>query len=162
MLGLLPLEGHTTREIVLGKISAFFKGSGLDMERVCMLVTDGAPSMAGKVSGLAARWSAVAPQMMFLHCIVHQTALCKKLCGELKTIMDSVMATINFIHSTSSFQHCLFCKLLSDVSAEHHHLLLCNDVRWLSTGKVLERFCELTDEMTSFLRSSKKKRQKHI
>ncbi len=70
LLGLLPLEGHTTGETVFEKISAFFKDSGLDMERVCMLVTDGAPLMAGKVSGSAARWSAVAPQSTSLHCII--------------------------------------------------------------------------------------------
>ncbi|QQP57713.1 Uncharacterized protein FKW44_002793 [Caligus rogercresseyi] len=32
----------------------FFSDNNLDMKRVCMLVTDGAPSMAGKKSGLAA------------------------------------------------------------------------------------------------------------
>lgn len=76
LLCLLPLEGHTTGDIVFGKISAFFKDNGLDMTRVCMLVTDGAPSMTGKVNGLAARWSAVAPQLISLHCIVHQAMLC--------------------------------------------------------------------------------------
>ncbi len=91
LLCLLPLEGHTTGDIVFGKISAFFKDNGLDMTRVCMLVTDGAPSMTGKVNGLAARWSAVAPQLISLHCIVHQAVLCAKLSGALKMTMDNVM-----------------------------------------------------------------------
>uniref|UniRef100_A0A3Q3NFP3 HAT C-terminal dimerisation domain-containing protein n=1 Tax=Labrus bergylta TaxID=56723 RepID=A0A3Q3NFP3_9LABR len=127
LLGLLPLQGHTTGEIVFGKISAFLKNNGLDMERVCMLVTDGAPSMAGKVNGLA-----------------------------LKTTMNSVMATINLIRSTSSLQHRLFCKLLSNMSTEHHDLLWHNDVRWLSKGKALERFCrdktvtDLLEQMHAF------------
>lgn len=158
LLCLLPLEGHTTGDIVFGKISAFFKDNGLDMMRVCMLVTDGAPSMTGKVNGLAARWSAVAPQLISLHCIVHQAVLCAKLSGALKTTMDNVMATINFIRSTSSLQHRLFRMLLSEMSAEHHDLLLHNDVRWLSKGKALERFCGLRKEIITFLRSSKQKK----
>ncbi|RXN38167.1 SCAN domain-containing 3-like isoform X2 [Labeo rohita] len=158
LLGLLPLEGHTTADIVFGKISAFFKDSGLDMKHVCMLVTDGAPSMTGKVNGLAARWSAVAPQLISLHCIVHQAVLCAKLSGALKTTMDSVMAIINFIRSTSSVQHRLFRMLLSEMSAEHHDLLLHNDVSWLSKGKALERFCGLREEIITFLRGSKQKK----
>ena len=158
LLGLLPLDGHTTGEVVFEKISAFFKDNGLDMERVCMLVTDGAPSMTGKISGLVARWSAVAPQISSVHCIVHQTVLCAKLSSELKTTMDNVMATINFIRSTSSLQHRLFRKLLSEMSAEHHDLLLHNDVRWLSKGKALERFCDLREEITTFLHNSKRKK----
>ncbi len=125
---------------------------------MCMLVTDGAPSMTGKVNGLAARWSAVAPQLISLHCIVHQAVLCAKLSGALKTTMDNVMATINFIRSTSSLQHRLFRMLLSEMSAEHHDLLLHNDVRWLSKGKALERFCGLREEIITFLRSSKHKK----
>uniref|UniRef100_A0A8C1IF94 HAT C-terminal dimerisation domain-containing protein n=1 Tax=Cyprinus carpio TaxID=7962 RepID=A0A8C1IF94_CYPCA len=147
LLCLLPLEGHTTGNIVFGKISIFFKDNGLDMMHVCMLVTDGAPSMTGKVNGLAARWSTVAPQLISLHCIVHQAVLCAKLSGALKTTMDNVMA---FIRSTSSLQHRLFCMLLSEMSAEHHDLLLPNDVKWLSKGKALERF------------SSKKKAETHL
>ena len=128
-----------------------------------MLVTDGAPSMTGKVNGLASRWSAVAPQMISPYCIVHQTVLCAKLSGELKSTMDSVMATINFIRSTSSLQHRLFRMLLSEISAEHHDLLLHNDVRWLSKGKALERFCDLRGEITAFLGSSKhKKAETHL
>ena len=130
------------------------------MRRVCMLVTDGAPSMTGKVNGLAARWSAVAPQMIPLHCIVHQTVLCAKLSGELKTTMDSVMATINFVRSTSSLQHRLFRLLRSEMSAEHHNLVLHNDVRWLSKGKALELFCDLRGEIKAFLRSSSSKQKK--
>uniref|UniRef100_A0A8C2DHQ3 DUF4371 domain-containing protein n=1 Tax=Cyprinus carpio TaxID=7962 RepID=A0A8C2DHQ3_CYPCA len=155
LLCLLPLEGHTTGDIVFGKISIFFKDNGLDMMHVCMLVTDGAPSMTGKVNGLAARWSTVAPQLISLHCIVHQAVLCAKLSGALKTTMDNVMA---FIRSTSSLQHRLFCMLLSEMSAEHHDLLLPNDVRWLSKGKALERFCGLREEIITFLRSSKQKK----
>uniref|UniRef100_A0A3Q1CR85 HAT C-terminal dimerisation domain-containing protein n=1 Tax=Amphiprion ocellaris TaxID=80972 RepID=A0A3Q1CR85_AMPOC len=140
LLCLLPLKGHTTGEIFFDKISAFFQANGLDVARVCMLVTDAASSMAGRVNGLAARWAAVAPRVTTLHCIVHQTVLCAKLSGHFKTVMDNVMATINFIGATSSLQHRLFRQL------------------WLSKGNSLERFCELVEEIKIFLRQSKQKK----
>ena len=59
-------------------------------------------------------------------------------------------------------QHRLFRMLLSEMSAEHHDLLLHNDVRWLSKGKALERFC-VRGEIPAFLRSSKhKKAETHL
>uniref|UniRef100_A0A3B5BJ07 HAT C-terminal dimerisation domain-containing protein n=1 Tax=Stegastes partitus TaxID=144197 RepID=A0A3B5BJ07_9TELE len=99
LLCLLPLKGHTAGEVFFDKI--FFQDNGLDKTRVCMLVTDGAPSMTGKVT---------------LHCIVHQALLCAKLNRHFKSVMDDVMATVNFIHATSSLQHRVFRQLLSDIS----------------------------------------------
>ena len=61
------------------------------------------------------------------------------------------MAIINFIRSTSSLQHRLFLNLLADASAEYQDLLLHCDVRWLSKGNSLDRFCDLKDEILSFL-----------
>lgn len=65
------------------------------------------------------------------------------------------MAIINFIYCTSSLQHRLFRKLLTDMSAEYKDLLIHNDIRWLSKGNALKRFCELREEILVFLRSSK-------
>lgn len=39
--------------------------------------------------------------------------------------------------------------------ATYDDLLLHNDVRWLSKGKALERFCALLDEVKAFLRSNR-------
>uniref|UniRef100_A0A3B5BDA7 DUF4371 domain-containing protein n=1 Tax=Stegastes partitus TaxID=144197 RepID=A0A3B5BDA7_9TELE len=123
LLCLLPLKGHTAGEVFFDKI--FFQDNGLDKTRVCMLVTDGAPSMTGKVT---------------LHCIVHQALLCAKLNRHFKSVMDDVMATVNFIHATSSLQHRVFRQLC------------------LSKGKSLERFCALKEEITVFLHDSKQKK----
>ncbi|XP_032387795.1 uncharacterized protein LOC116699370 [Etheostoma spectabile] len=64
LLGLIPMEGHTTGEIIFTKIASFFEENNLDLARVNMLVTDGAPSMAGRDQGLAGRMAAAAPQTM--------------------------------------------------------------------------------------------------
>ncbi|KAK0135907.1 SCAN domain-containing protein 3 [Merluccius polli] len=47
-----------------------------------------------------------------------------------------------------------------EMSAEHHNLLLHNDVRWLSKGKALERFCDLREEITAFLLHSSSSKHK--
>ncbi|QQP50023.1 Uncharacterized protein FKW44_010878 [Caligus rogercresseyi] len=47
------------------------------------------------------------------------------------------------------------------MNAEHYDLLLHNDVRWLSKGNALQRFCDLQEEITVFLRNSKH-RKAHI
>ncbi|KAJ8333792.1 hypothetical protein SKAU_G00411110 [Synaphobranchus kaupii] len=86
LLGLIPLEGHTTGEILFTKIASFFEDNKLDLARVNMLVTDGAPSMAGRQQGLAARIKAVAPQLRSVHCLIHQSLLCAKLSDSLEQI----------------------------------------------------------------------------
>lgn len=162
LLGLIPLEGHTTGEVLFQNVVAFFSEHKLDLQKVCLLVTDGAPAMLGRVQGLTARLSAVAPQMQFLHCIIHESVLCAKLSGELKNTMDKVTSIVNFIRSTSSLQHRLFRLLLDETSAEHADLLAHCDVRWLSKGNVLDRFCDLRGEIISFLRTCKHKRAAHF
>ena len=162
LLGLIPLEGHTTGEVIFQKIVSFFNEHELDLQKVCLLVTDGAPAMVGRVQGLVARLSAIAPHMQYLHCIIHQSVLCAKLSGDLKNTMDTVMSIVNFIRSTSSLQHRLFRQMLADTFADHTDLLVHNDVRWLSKGKVLDRFCELRQEIVSFLRTCKHKRAANL
>ena len=108
LLGLIPWEGHTTGEVIFQKIVSFFNELQLDLKKVCLLVTDGAPAMIGRVQGLVARLSAIAPHMQYLHCIIHQSVLCAKLSGDLKNIMDTVMNIVNLIRSISSLQHRLF------------------------------------------------------
>ncbi|KAK0135642.1 SCAN domain-containing protein 3 [Merluccius polli] len=151
LLGLIPLDGHTTGEILFEKVISFFRENQLELDRINMPVTDGAPAMSGRTRGLSARLA----DPPIRHCLIHQSLMCAKLSGELKDTMDSVMAIINFICSTSSLQHRLFRQLLSDMSAQYTDLLIHKDIRWLSKGNALKRFCELKEEILAFLHNSK-------
>ncbi|XP_061597630.1 protein FAM200A-like [Cololabis saira] len=156
LLSLIPLEGNTTGEIIFNKLEEVFRLHSLSFEKINLIVTDGAPAMLGKHRGLVSRLKEIAPQTHGLHCLIHQSVLCARLSGELKGVMDKVMRIINFIRGTSSTQHRLFRQLVSESEdATHDDLLLHNDVRWLSKGKALERFCALLDEVKAFLRLSK-------
>lgn len=153
LLCLLPLPGRTTGEIIFNELTQFFEKNGLDVSKIVSVVTDGAPSMVGQHKGLVSRFAAVNPALLAFHCIIHKSVLCTKLCGEMKEAMDTVTRLVNFVRESSSLQHRLFRALLEEMSAEHKDLLLHNDVRWLSKGRVLERVCDLRDELVSFLSS---------
>lgn len=156
MLSLIPLEGHTTGDITFTKLEELFRLHSLSFEKVNLIVTDGAPAMVGKHRGLVSRLKELAPQMHGLHCLIHQSVLCARISSELKEVMDKVMRVINFVRGTSSTQHRLFRQLVAESEeATHDDLLLHNDVRWLSKGKALDRFCALLDEVKAFLRLSK-------
>ncbi|KAL0204235.1 hypothetical protein M9458_002253, partial [Cirrhinus mrigala] len=52
LLALLPLEDHTTADIIFGKLEDLFKSHGLPLDKINLTVTDGAPAMIGKNKGL--------------------------------------------------------------------------------------------------------------
>ena len=137
------------------EVEELIKQHALPIEKINLIVTDGAPAMVGCHRGLVARLKEIAPQMHALHCLIHQSVLCARLSGELKSVMDKVMRVINFVRGASSTQHRLFRQLVAESEACYEDLLLHNDVRWLSKGKALERFCALLDQVKTFLRMSK-------
>ncbi|CAB1329235.1 unnamed protein product [Coregonus sp. 'balchen'] len=153
LLCLISLPGHTTGEIIFNELTQFFERNGLDVSKIVSVVTDGAPSMVGHRQGLVSRLSAVNPALLAFHCIIHKSVLCAKLCGKMKETMDTVTRLVNFVCESSSLQHRLFRGLLEEMSAEHKDILLHNDIRWLSKGRVLERVFDLRDELVSFLSS---------
>uniref|UniRef100_A0A8C1S060 Uncharacterized protein n=1 Tax=Cyprinus carpio TaxID=7962 RepID=A0A8C1S060_CYPCA len=153
LLCLLPIQGHATGEIIFNELMQFFEKNGLDLSKVMSVVTDGAPSMVGHHRGLISRLAAVNPALIAFHCIIHKSVLCAKLSAKMKETMDTVMRLVNFIRASSGLQHRLFRALQEEMSAESHDLLLHNDIRWLSKCRVLERVCELQNELCSFLSS---------
>ena len=147
MLALIVLENFATGEVISEKIKSFFQVNGLDMNKIFLLVTDGAPPMLGKRQGVTTQLSTVAPQMQLLHCLIYQSVLCSKLRNKMKETMDMVIKIVNFIRSTSSLQHRLFRQLLEETEANFKDFLLHNDVCWLSKGKALDRFWNLKEQV---------------
>lgn len=62
-----------------------------------------------------------------------------------------MMKMINSIRASSSYQHCILRELLREVDANADDLLLHNNVRWLSKGRVLECFGPIRREVAAFL-----------
>ncbi|XP_039610054.1 general transcription factor II-I repeat domain-containing protein 2-like [Polypterus senegalus] len=152
-LTLLPLAKQTRGEDVFSALSQFMHAAGLDVTKMVSLTTDGAPAMTSKDRGLVTRMKALQTNLVAYHCIIHQSALCSKLCDELAEVMSTLVKLVNFLRCNSTLQHRLFRSFLEEMSAEFGDLLLHNDVRWLSKGRVLERFWNLREDVADFLQS---------
>ena len=65
----------------------------------------------------------VAPHIVSNHCAIHKYALaCKTLSLELKSVLDSVVKTVNFIHGMAVNSR-LFKAFCDDLGKEHQYLL---------------------------------------
>ncbi len=127
------------------------------------MCTDGAPSMRGKEKGLVGlmKKREEIPNFISFHCIIHQESLVSKLRNKtFQNVMQTVVCVVNFIISRA-LNHRQFRQLIEDYNTEYSDLLMHSEVRWLSRGKVLERFLSLLPEICTFL-DSKGKREPEL
>ncbi len=150
-LVLLPLKGKTRGADVYQVFKSFVDKVSLPLQKLVSVTTDGAPSMIGSNVGFVAlcKNDPAFPQFISYHCIIHQQVLCSKVINY-EQVMKVVVKIINSIRARP-LQHRLFKALLDEVSAQYGDLLLYTEVRWLSRGKVLQRFEQLIPEIKSFL-----------
>ena len=102
----------------------------LPWNKVTGIITDGAPAMAGKQSGLSTlvcNKLSEGGKAIKLHCIIHQQVLCAK---HLKYdhVMKPVIKAINYIRSRA------MCQFQLDIQADNGDVVYHNDVRWLVGG----------------------------
>ena len=89
------------------------------------------------------------PHFVNYHCVIHQQALVGKIV-DFSHVMTLVVKLVNSIRA-KALQHRLFKSLLDELDASYGDLLVHADVRWLSRGKVLQRFVDLLPEIKTFL-----------
>jgi hypothetical protein len=157
-LSLLPLKERTTGAEIKAAVDAFLVESKIPKEKLFSVTTDGAPAMTGSNCGLVGLLrsdSAYSQFRIAVHCIIHQQALCSKH-ANMQNVMSFVVKAVNFIKKSSSLAHRQFKQMLEDVEAEYGDLLLHSEVRWLSRGKVLDRFVNLLPEILKFMQLHKK------
>jgi len=155
MLCLFPLVGQTIGEDILNAILAFFDEKNLSWSGLASVCTDGAPSMRGKEKGLVGLKKKREEIQNFVgfHCIIHQESLVSKLkIKSFQNVMQTVVCVVNFIVSRALY-HRQFRQLIEEYDTEYGDLLMHSEVRWLSHGKVLERFQSLLPEIFTFLDS---------
>jgi len=152
LLGVTDLKGRTRGEDIYGALKSMLESRNIDVKSIISLTTDGAPSMVGRGRGLVAQLKEDNPDMITYHCIIHQSVLCASLRDEYCEVMETIMKLVNFLRLTSALQHRLLRSFLSEVSASYDDLLVHNNVRWLSKGRVLERFWAIRKELQTFLK----------
>ncbi|PNF19633.1 hypothetical protein B7P43_G01086 [Cryptotermes secundus] len=142
----------TTRGVdIFNAVKSAVEGFG-GFEKLSPVVTDGAKSMTGTISGFVGFLRQNQSTVPTLHCIIHQEALCAKSI-KLSTTMANVTKITNLIRGGNrSLTHRKFLTLLEEMDSAYGDLLLHAEVRWLSRGKCLVRFFELRHEIATFPR----------
>lgn len=107
--------------------------------------------MIGKENGTVTRMKKDNFDLLTYYCIIHQSVLCASLSDKHAEVMNTMMKMINYLRASSSYQHCMPRELLKEVNPNADDLLLHNNVRWLSKGRVLACFWFIRREVTSFL-----------
>ena len=69
-------------------------------------------------------------------------------------VMENIMKLVNFFRSTSTLQHRLLRIFFSVNDASYKDLLVRNNVRWLSRGRMLKRFWSIRKELMTFLENN--------
>ena len=133
---LVPLKGTTTGEDILKALMQCIKSVGLNLSKLVLVTTNGAPAMIGKRKGVVALLQkhledhGRSDKMTKSHCLFHQEAVCTRKTN-FKSVMDTVVKAINLILSRG-MNHRQFRQLLQEAENEYGDLLYFCDVRWLS------------------------------
>ena len=149
------MKDITTGEGIFECVENAFRTMELPWQKMVSVTTDGCPSLAGKNVGLLKILSdRVAKvdctrELIFLHCIIHQEVLCKKVL-DMKHVVDPVVKIVSFIRARGQ-NHRQFNTLLEDYDSDHSGVPYHTAVRWLSVGKVLRRVWDLKTEILLFL-----------
>lgn len=153
ILSVLPLKGNTRGVDIYQAIKNHITEINLPLQKLVSITTDGAPSMIGSAVGFITlcKNDAEFPNFFNYHCIIHQQALCTKVL-RYEHVMKVVLKIVNSIRARP-LQSRLFKVLTDELDAEYGTLMLHSEIRWLSKGKVLQRFLELLPEIKQFLES---------
>ena len=124
--------GERTRaKDVFDLVNAFFCANLIALIKVGSVCIDSAPAMTGHRSGFVALMKQVAPHIVSNNCAIYKYALaCKKVPLELKSVLDAVANTVNFIRGRAVNSR-LFKAFCDDLGKEHQYVLFRIEVRWL-------------------------------
>ena len=115
------------------------------------ICTDGAAVLTGRLSGLSVWKKKVELESESTHCIIQREMLAsQKMTPELNSVLNDIVNVINHIklHARNSG---LLQQLCEEIVANHRHLLLYSEMRWLSRGKSRTRVLELQKLLPRFL-----------
>jgi len=168
MLFCEPVGIRTTGKCIFTELEKFFNSEKLELKHCVAVTTDGAAAMVGKHKGLISFIKQKDPDCQFLHCMLHREALvAKKLTSKdseehtLVKVSSDVVKIINEIRTkpTVSREFTEFCQ---KSLADQQTLILHSEVRFLSRGKVLQRFIVLKKAIEDFLIENKSEKANYF
>ncbi|XP_026538860.1 general transcription factor II-I repeat domain-containing protein 2A-like [Notechis scutatus] len=152
LVKLVSLPEGTQGIDIYNAVMEAFLSRDIRPEKVVSISSDGAPSMVGATSGFVQFFvKEIKHQVIQFHCILHQAALCaRESSKKFDDVLKDVTKMVNYIMAHAlNFQQ--FQALVEEVQAQYNCLIMYNNVRWLSRGRVLERFVACLNEIRLFM-----------
>uniref|UniRef100_A0A8C4RUC5 General transcription factor II-I repeat domain-containing protein 2 n=1 Tax=Erpetoichthys calabaricus TaxID=27687 RepID=A0A8C4RUC5_ERPCA len=136
------LKGKTRGEDLYDSVSRVINRHKLPWSTLANVTTNGSKNLTGKNVGLLKRIQKsvkednTEQEVIFLHCLIYQEALCKSVL-QLDYVVKPVVKLVNFIRARGLQRH-QFIAFLEEIDADHQDFLYHSNVRWLSLGKVCD------------------------
>ncbi|XP_073689566.1 zinc finger BED domain-containing protein 5-like [Garra rufa] len=145
------LETDTKGLTIFNALSAYLQEKSIPITNILSCATDGAPSMVGRYRGFTALLKERVPHVITVHCVLHRhNLLAKCISPVLHESLNIAVKAINKIKA-HALNNRLFRQLCQENEETFERLLLHTDVRWLSKGNCLARFCELFNSIVEYL-----------
>ena len=147
LAGMQSMKGRTTgKDICTELINCVNNKLAYSFTNLVAICTDGAPAMCGKHTGAVSLIQEfIGRRIITHHCIIHQQALCGKVL-KFGHVMSVVVSIVNYLRARA-LKHRTFRAFLEEVDAKYEDLVYHTEVRWLSRGRVLQRFVALKEEI---------------
>ncbi|XP_076372709.1 general transcription factor II-I repeat domain-containing protein 2-like isoform X1 [Tachypleus tridentatus] len=147
-------HGRTSGEDIFMEVHKTLQDYNLQWNQLRGVTVDGEKHMARVKKGLVGLIrkqleDLQLPSALFIHCTMHQQALCGKDL-DISCILKPVISAVNFIRG-HALNHCQFKAFLEEIDSDFCDLLYYMAVAWLSWGKVLSHFYKLRREIDIFL-----------
>lgn len=148
------MHGTVTGEDIFKYVEKTLLEYHLEWNKLKCVTIDGGKNISGVKKCLVEQIAKAAEvggfsKPMFLHCVIHQLALCGKHV-DMSCVLKPVVSIVNYIKSHGPNHH-HFHEFLKETDSEFADLSYYIAVRWLSYGKVLSQFFQLREEIKSFL-----------
>ena len=130
----------------------------IEASKVVSISSDGVLHMLNHETGFMDELKKhIGHSVLEFDCILNQqTMFSRNAFTFIENIMNVIMKIINYIY-TNELNKEKFEDLLNEIeSMVYNGLFICNDIRWLSRSKVLERFIESLDEIRLYFREENK------
>ncbi|CAI7861287.1 unnamed protein product, partial [Closterium sp. NIES-53] len=136
------------------------ESTGIDLQRLTGMSTDGASVMLGQHNGVTARLKVKVPHLVSSHCIAHREALAAKDAAAKHpdfSVVDKVVRAVAENLGRSCVNHARFQELQEVICETQLEVQGIKDVRWLSRGDAIQRLVKVFPAAVMVLHETNKK-----
>ena len=145
------LETDPKGQTIFQTLSDYLQDKSISLTNIAACATDSASAMVGRYRGFSSLLRQKNPHLFTVHCVIHrQHLVAKRLSPRLQASWSVAVNAINKIKVNAKNDQ-LFRQLCNENDEEFERLLLHTEVRWLSKGESLSRYCQLHKSVVEFL-----------